>query len=555
MGRADPGRKIPERILERQEVSPTALGLVIVLAFVAFAYIPFMGKAYHMDEPAFLAPAFHILRDPLHPLAFDINWYGRKVPQFKINNQPPLFPYLLALALKCTGGREFATRLFFLPFDWLAAASLFLLAGKFLKKPLWPTLVVLASPGYLIAFNLLYPDKVAAALGFFGLYAWTKGLDEKKSAWQSLALASLGLAIFSKYIAVVFLVPAAVYALWRRHPLKKTLAVGAALIPVGLYLSLNLLRGGSAFHSAWNTTRQGLSTGWAHRWRAALAFTGGLAATAALWPFLAFGPRKKTAAAAAAAAIFLFLPLWDHGAAPALLDRTLGTAMAFAAIYGLCVIFTAEDKPAGWELWAPWIAAVFIMESFVYWSVIARSVALLLPPLAFASASALEKRLGPKRLAGLYAASFAVILALSLSLAWVDDCYADAQRQAVRVARQLLPQGGRLWISGHWGLQYYAEQAGGRELDASRGGWDQVRPGDVVLWSQVNTNQLLPDRRFLIDAKQIDWKNPLPLRLMSGPGGEAGFYSSVYGFLPYSFSRAPLDEFFFAKILPQKRRR
>ncbi|MDE2313512.1 MAG: hypothetical protein KGL04_04980, partial [Elusimicrobia bacterium] len=56
----------------------------------------------------------------------------------------------------------------------------------------------------------------------------------------------------------------------------------------------------------------------------------------------------------------------------------------------------------------------------------------------------------------------------------------------------------------------------------------------------------------LINAKQIDWANPLPLRLMSARGGEAGFYSSVFGFLPYALSRAPLDEFFFARILPRK---
>jgi len=516
-----------------------------------------MGKAFHMDEPLFLAPALHILKDPFHPLAFSFNWYGQTVPMSRLNNTPPLFLYMLALAVKCTGGGPFLMRLFFLPLDFLAAGSLFLLAGRFLKKPLLPVLLALASPGYFVGLNLLYPDKAAAAFGFFGLYAWVRGTDEKSPAWKSLAAGALALALLSKYLAVVFFVPAAAYALWSREPVKKIALLAAAFIPVGLYLVLNLLHGGGAFSSAWRTTAQSLSAAsWARRSRAALSGVGGCCAAAALWPFFAGKPRWKTLAAAAAAAAFLFLPFWDAaGPAPRLLDRGTGVAMAFAAIVGLAALLAAEDKSAGRALWVSWAGAVFLMEAFVYWSVMARVTALLVPPLIFAWAGMLEKRLGQKALSVLYGLSLAATLALSLGLAWVDSCYADAQRQAARVAASLPDKGGRLWTASHWGLQYYVEQEGGKELDALRGGWDQTRPGDAVVWSAVNSNQLLPDRRFLIDAKQIDWKNPLPLRLMSARQGQAGFYSSVYGFLPYALSRAPLDEFFFAKILPQKLRR
>ncbi|MDE1976253.1 MAG: glycosyltransferase family 39 protein, partial [Elusimicrobia bacterium] len=337
MDRTELGRKIPERILERQEVSPAALGLVLVLAFVAFAYVPFMGKAYTMDEPLFLAPALHILKDPLHPLAFPFNWYGQTVPMSSINNTPPLFLYLLALALKCTGGRPFAMRLFFLPLDFLAATSLFLLAGRFLKKPLVPVLVALASPGFLVGLNLLYPDKAATAFGFFGLYAWIRGLDEESSGWTSAALGALALALLAKYLAVVFLVPAAAYAAAGRRPLKKILLPAAALAPVGVYLAINLLHGGAAFSSAWRTTAQSLgAASWARRWRAVLAGVGGCCAAGSLWPFCAGRPRWKAAAAALSAAFLFFIPFWDAaGPAPALLARATGIAMAFAALYGM----------------------------------------------------------------------------------------------------------------------------------------------------------------------------------------------------------------------------
>ncbi len=514
-----------------------------------------MGKAYTMDEPLFLAPALHILKDPLHPLAFSFNWYGQTVPMSSINNTPPLFLYLLALAWKCTGGRPFAMRLFFLPLDLLAAVSLFLLASRFLKKPLVPTLVALATPGFLVGLNLLYPDKAAAAFGFFGLYAWVRGIDEDKSGWTYAALGALAMALLSKYLAVVFLVPAAAYAAARRKPVAKMMLPAAALAPVGLYLAVNLLHGGAAFSSAWRTTAQSLgAASWARRWRAVLAGVGGCCAAAALWPFFAGRPRWKPAAAALAAAFLLFLPLWDAGGpAPDLLARMMGIAMAFAALYGLARILERRTRSSEDILWLSWAGAVLLMEAFAYWSVMARVTALLVPPLIFAWAGMLERTLEQKPRAALYALSLAATLALSLSLAWVDSCYADAQAQAARVAAALPAKGGRLWTTSHWGLQYYVEREGGRELDALRGGWSQVRPGDAVVWSRVNSNQLPPNRRFLINAKQIDWANPLPLRLMSARGDEAGFYSSVFGFLPYALSRAPLDEFFFARILPRGR--
>ncbi|MFI5350201.1 MAG: hypothetical protein ACHQ2Z_11700, partial [Elusimicrobiota bacterium] len=93
----------------------------------------FWGQPWHVDEPFFLAIARQVLRDPLHPLSFAFNWYGYSATMASINNNPPVLAYLLAGALKLSGGGEFWTRACFLPFDLAAAWSLLALAARFLK--------------------------------------------------------------------------------------------------------------------------------------------------------------------------------------------------------------------------------------------------------------------------------------------------------------------------------------------------------------------------------------------------------------------------------------
>jgi 4-amino-4-deoxy-L-arabinose transferase-like glycosyltransferase len=191
--------------------------LAAVAAFTVLILAPFWGKAWHVDEPFFLAIARHILADFRHPLAFDFNWYGRSVPMPEINNTPPLLAYLLAGAWKATGGREWAMRLCFLPLDLLAAFALYLLAARFLRRPLLPVLVLLAAPAYFISMGHLMAEKPAAAFAFAGLYFLVRSLDDParpkagRDYWFSALL--VGAALGSKY-AAVFALPPALAAPW-----------------------------------------------------------------------------------------------------------------------------------------------------------------------------------------------------------------------------------------------------------------------------------------------------------------------------------------------------
>jgi hypothetical protein len=245
--------------------------------------------------------------------------------------------------------------------------------------------------------------------------------------------------------------------------------------------------------------------------------------------------------------LVLFLPAFDVAELVRPIDRVTGIVFAFGALAAFLGLYARGLSRRGGILWGAWAASVVVVQAFVYWSVLARVILMLLPPLVFSMAEALETRWNGQRLRRFYLASAGAVLCVSAALAWVDWRYASAQRAVVAEAERLFP-GHRLWCAGHWGLQYYVEEAGGHELDSLKGGWDEVLPGDVVIVPEVNSNVQRPHKKILADVERVAVPEALPLRLISGYTGEGGFYSNVTGFLPYSLSREPLDEFDIVEI-------
>jgi len=249
-----------------------------------------------------------------------------------------------------------------------------------------------------------------------------------------------------------------------------------------------------------------------------------------------------------AGVLLLFVPALDPKPLVRPIDRWTGVVLASGAAYGLWGFFLGPRR-RGWALWAPWALGILVLLA-LYWSVTARVVLFLLPPLVFGMAEIIEEGWEAQGLERFYRASLAATAALSLSLAVVDCRYAQAQKEmASQVARRYGASGSKIWCASHWGLQYYLERGGAEELDLDRGGWEMVRPGQVVVLSRANSNVLRPRKPLLSNVTRLSLESRIPLRLISAWTGEGGFYSNVSGFLPYSLSLEPLDEFTIVEAL------
>lgn len=517
--------------------------MTVVAAVVLVCGLCLWGEAWHVDEPFFLAIARQILRDPYHPLSFSLNWYGQAAPMSSLNNTPPVFPYLLAVALKLSGGGEFLTRALFFPFDLIAAWSVLALGARFGKKPLWPTLLIIAGPGWVLNFPHLMAERVMVSFTLSSIYLAVRAFDEDSpsSFWFSAVLSSL--ALLTKYNAV-FLVPVVLIYGFTRGARPARLALWAAVALLGLPVGygLNLLFGADAPAAVWTVVSQSSRGVWSapsHQLRALLAFTGGLAVPSVVWAW-ELKPSRKVVAVAAAVSALLFSPVFDLAPLVRPVDRVAGFVLAWGVLATLWSLFRGP-RTRGSALWSVWLAAVALLQ-LAYWSVMARFVVFLTPPLVFWLWERLEqapasfmKRVVP--------ATLGLTLLLTVALAGADTRYAAAQKElAGRVATEW-GRGRKVWFTGHWGLQEYLTAAGAQPLDASLGGWSQVAPGDLVVVPTTNTNILRPRSALRADTLQLAVDSSSPLRLISARESEAGFYTDVTGFLPWSFSREPLDSF------------
>jgi hypothetical protein len=534
---------------------PTRRDIAIVISFVGLLFIPFQGKAYHIDEPLSVDFCQRLLLDPAHPLDAAYITVGHAVSLRRLNDNPPIFYHLLALVLKIAGTNEFTTRLALLPLDAAAALALYLLAARFLSRPLFPTLVVLACPAYWINMNHLMDEKAVVPFGLWGLYALVRGVDDKEPRRFWLSAILLGAAMLSKFNAVVFLLPAVGYGL-HRGVARLRLCAYAALACAGP--AAWLVSSHWARHPApaelWDFISRAMAepwSSWPHKIRSILSFIGGCGLVTAVWPLLSRRPGGWRGFALVSVVVILFLPAWDLEPLVRPIDRFLGMVLSFGALWGLWDLLSSlKGSPpgSGRHLWAPWVLSGIVWLC-LYWSIPARMVLLLLPPLVFALAESLESAMPDRELTLIYSASLAGTLALGLTLNIVDYKYAASQKEfAQRAARLRRVTGGRLWCNAIGGLKYYLEHEGAQDLVYSRGGWAQVRRGDIVVMSRLWSG-LRPADSIHGEAQTTKADCAIPLRLISLWDGQGGFYSNVWGFLPYSLSREPLDEFTTVKVL------
>ena len=533
---------------------PALEGYAAVGAFTLLSSIPFLAKPFHIDEPFFLAPIPQILRDPLHPLSFTLNWLGKTQAGPDIFNHSILTSYILAATSALTGGSELGMRLACLPFDLVAACALYWLAARFLKRPLRPVLLILAGPAWFLSMPLLMAEKWIMCCALLSACALLKSLDEKKTSFYWLSAVLISLAITLKSTAACLLLPLVVVQ-WRRGfaPARLTAYVLAGLaLPALDAFWLEPWRLRDTLEMTSHVDRSALAT--VHRLRSLLVFPAACGLVVAAWPFMrssVSAPRRRwTLFGALAAAALAFCPFLDMpGREVYLLDRALGFFFAFAALFSFVKLLEpASRRLPGWPLWISWLAAG-LAASWANYFISARSILILLPALILACAERWEAEMDARALNVFYGGAFCGILILSLALARVDADFAGAQRSVARMMKLDVDRGVKVWFTGHWGLQYYMERAGGVALDAGAGGWGAVKAGDLVVVPLNNTMQLLPPDDRRLNLREVRITDRIPLRLIDVGDRQAGFYASPFGFLPYTVSRKPLDVFAIVEVL------
>jgi len=541
-----------------------AVGGAIAVAACLAALVPFLDKAFHVDDPLFLWVARQVQAHPLDFYGFRVNWYGYEMPVWEVTKNPPLTSFYIALAARAVGWSERALHAAFLLPAAAAALGIHALARRLCEQPLLAALAALLTPAFVVSSTSLMSDTLLLAGWTWAAALWIRGVDRNDRIALGASAVLMALAMLTKYFGLALIALLAAHALARRVPVRSWVAFLA--VPVAALAAYQVgtlalygqgLVGDAAAYAAGQ--RAGHGAGALASGVVALGFAGGSLLGLAMFAPLLWSRRALAVGLGAVALAALALAhagaigpvsLRDAGGLRWLLVVQLAVcATAGAQVLSLAAVdlWTRRDGEA--LLLFLWVAGTLGFAAFVNWTVNARSILPIAPAAGILLARRLDQRLGaPSRVAtwGLLALVIPGAV-VALAAASADQALADSARTAAAIVRaQLRPASGTTWFQGHWGFQHYMEAAGARPMD-----WRHtpLAPGDLVVIPQGNTNKFpLPASR-LVPWRAVELPLPGLVATMS-PARGAGFYAAEWGPLPLALGPVPPERYHVYRVAP-----
>jgi hypothetical protein len=477
-----------------------------------------------------------VLVEPLHPQAFHIVW-SLEVDRLASQILPggTFVPYLL-LPTALSGSKEWAAHLNQIAFLLLAIfvtalAALRLGLGR--RQARYVALLTAACPAVLGMAGTVMPDVEAMLLVILGMERMMAWREDRKWHQAVAATCWLTLAALTRIHTIVILAAAFVLLLdgitreeirasFRHFPVR---FVPIVVTPAAYLLVSAIAAAHDAEGDNLITAVLGSPGNWTFLFQNGFAFLAHWTLVIPLTiPWLALRYRQIPTALASSALL---------GAS--LLSLRLGW-VAFA-VGASCVVLVdiawdairRRDRVqlALW-LWlflaTPVVIYIHLPSKYLLPSVPAAAVLLmrLIPEASRSSA----RWLIPATVAAGVILGFLVLLG-------VRDL-AETQRRAV--AEFIEPRvklGEHIWFSGHWGFQWYAEQAGATPTTMES---PFPQAGETIVVSEIDAPYFArwwTHRRVM----QHSCYASSPIGRVMDKNGHAGFFSNPYGYLPWVWGR------------------
>jgi len=533
------------------------VSIIIVIVVPIACLVPFVGKAFHIDDTLYIWTAQHILARPLDFFGFSANWYGFEMPMWHLNKNPPLASYYMALVGLVFGWSETALHIAFLiPAAGLSLGTYYL-ARRLCGRPQIAALVAVLSPVFLVSSSSVMTDTPMVALFVWAAALWLKGLEEDSPFNLFASSLLIACSALTKYFGMTLIPLLFVYSCARRRSL--TGWVWFLLVPAALLAGYELLTyhlyGAGLVASAvlYEGTKRTLD---AHiiveRTIIGLSFTGGCLASVAFFAPLLWARRWWAAAGVVVVILAAIAILVNCFGEFCLMESEsvrwgIAAQLAMFVAAGLHVLVLACDdlsarRDAGALLLFLWIVGTLVFTTFVNWTTNGRTIL----PLAPAAAILVVRRL--ERVHELSETSWKMLelcplipaAAAALIVTWADHSLAECQRTAAReITADLKGYPHTVWFQGHWGFQHYMEAAGARSQSIRR---TELKRGELVVVAVNNTNlDPPPESAARVVAKKT--LMPFPYVATMDPHLGAGFYSDLWGPLPFAVGRASPEQY------------
>ena len=541
--------------LPKGKLSENTFAMLILTAVTLACLCPFLGKAFHIDDPLFIWCGKHIVSEPGNFYNFKVNWEGREEAMAAATQNPPLASYYLALVGLLFGWSELALHAGFLVPALALVLGTYRLARRFCAHPLAAALVTVTAPVFLVSGTSVMCDTMMVALWVWALVFWTEGLEKNcalKLCISALLIAACGL---TKYFGFALVPLVVAYSFVERRKAGAWLAY--PIIPVIIlifyeWLTHKLYGRGALFDGLSYAQNQGGGGNLPLKLLVGLAFSGG--SIIILLPAAPLLCGRRALAAGCGAVVLFGLYLMAHkkmGQVPTVESGHVNwlfviQAALFVAAGAVLFILAAADlvrqKSAGAALLFLWVTGTFAFACVACWQMSGRYLLPMLPAAAILLMRRLEfqKLLHGGNRVGLLWGPLGISLAVALMAAGADFQLANSVRAAVwHLQKEVGATSHAVWFEGHWGFQYYMEQQGAKAVDF----WHMpFVTTDAVIMPMGNSRVYAPPKDGLEHWFEYECEACKWLTTMNQSCG-AGFYSDDWGPLPYAFCRVPPERY------------
>lgn len=532
--------------------------LIMVVCITTICLVPFVTKAFHIDDTLFLRCAQQIQTNPTDFYGFTVNWYGQQQPMFLVNHNPPLVSYFISAVASLFGWSETTMHIAFLVPAVCLSAGIFLLACFFCPLPYLAALIVVLTPVFLVSSTNIMADTWMLALYVWSAVLWLYGMERDKSLYFLCAGILISISALTKYFGMSLIPLLFVYSLTtkRKFGVWVLFLIIPILILTGyqlltlLFYDNSLISNAAAYATRVRDTNKLISL--MTKTLSGLSYTGGCMAGILFFTHLMWS-RRDLIRGSIILFLFIMVLLGVESIRAILLPNVqniryeiiiqyslfilVGTQILLIAVLDLLKHRTPESL-----ILLLWVFGTFLFASYVNWTINARTILPMIPAVGILVIRRLNENIDLRRTSKAFIYLWPTIPAaiIALSITWADVSLANSQRSAARMIHdEFSGYPHTIWFQGHWGFQYYMEQYGAKALDYRE---SIVETGDIIIMP-INNSKLmwLPENQFhLVGKRQLmtcRWIGTMSKKNL------AGFYWGLYGPLPFSVANIEPEEY------------
>jgi len=538
--------------------------LALLLLAVILCSAPFLSQPFHMDDSFYMDMARNAQEKPFYPNDTPYIFEGRFLQDMGSHSHPPLQTYFLALLQRLFGEEEgvewiYHTAAVFFPL--LAVISFYFLAARYVARPIWPAAALAVCPVFLVMSHTLMTDVPNLAFWLAALASFLWAAELARSILYLPGSLFLFLAMFTSYQSVVLAPLLGFYLFRKRARASGWLALGAPLMLMGGWFFLNFLHYGRILlvdTVGYVQSRNAL--GWAElgtKLVALLEYQGWLLLFPVLLLYvLARDLRGRGFLLCTLGAVYLsqlVVPEYRiQDKAIFVTGLVAGLFISFRMVpHSVKTLVRTEgerdDDTAATQLLGLWYLSGVAICLLIFTEGSARYILPLAPAVILFFFQSLERaeiteyRRESRRLlnsAMVASGTLVLSLAFGMILAHADLQFARVYpRTAYETARYV--GGQETYYGGEWGFRYYHRRSGVRQLPLDE---SEIRGGDYIVRPKLALPYNLPDalESMTSEVKTLTFDVATPVRLLDRKT-PAGFYSTGWGLIPFSFSRDPLE--------------